>query len=121
MYDDRGQILLAAPFLFKNIEKPVEPTDIKKIFEQNNYTNLYLQQLGDYFEKTPNIVSEQPKSKIETPLFKPFQLNPQIKSDFQNRRVDLLKKVEQHIHQLQNSQLQTTTILKTPQQSSSSK
>ena len=97
MYDDKGQILLTAPFRFKNIEKPVEPTDIKKIFEQNNYTNLYLQQLGDYFAKTPNIpniVSEQPKSKIETPLFKPFQLNPQIKSDFQNKRVDFLKKVE---------------------------
>ena len=97
MYDDKGQILLVAPFRFKNIEKLVEPTYIKKIFEQNNYSNIYHQQLWDYFAKTsntPNIVSEQPKSKIETPLFKPFQFNPQIKSDFQTKRVDFLKKVE---------------------------
>ena len=77
---------MASPFKTKNIEETVNSKDIKSLMEQNNYTNNYLQVIGEkltskHSSQTPSSTS-QPK-KIEKPLFKPFKITKQLKKDLQ--------------------------------------
>ena len=74
--DDQNQPLIASPFKFKNISKPIDSMDIKNLCEQNNYTNRYLQTLGSYIvqKAVPSTTATKPSPVFEAPIFKPFEV-----------------------------------------------
>ena len=74
--------------------------------EQNNYTNKYLQTLGEQLGTKP--VDTPPISKLptEVPLFKTFQVSNNIKKEFQTKKDELIKKID--------DKLKSLTIPKTP-------
>ncbi|XLS75089.1 hypothetical protein HN51_031954 [Arachis hypogaea] len=72
--------VMASPFKTKNIDEAVTPKDIKNLIEQENYTNRFLQCLGDnlsssgYFLSSKNTHETSISKTIEKPLFKPFKI-----------------------------------------------
>ncbi|MED6154389.1 hypothetical protein PIB30_111938, partial [Stylosanthes scabra] len=86
---------MASPFKNKNAEESVKPKDIKNLIEQSNYTNRFLQCLGDNLSSSKSSslslqnVSEASTSKpIEKPLFKPFKMSSKAK---QTLKTSILK------------------------------
>ncbi|MED6202953.1 hypothetical protein PIB30_110751, partial [Stylosanthes scabra] len=86
---------MASPFKNKNIDESVNPKDIKNLIEQSNYTNRFLQCLGDNLSSSKSSslplqdVSEASTSKpIEKPLFKPFKMSSKAK---QTPKTSILK------------------------------
>nr|KYP45397.1 hypothetical protein KK1_033029 [Cajanus cajan]KYP45402.1 hypothetical protein KK1_033034 [Cajanus cajan] len=82
--DEKNNLVLAAPFKTKDVEENLSSKDIKSLMEQANYTNKYLQVLGDKLAvqkpeviKLSSISSTQAASskQLEKPLFQPFQLS----------------------------------------------
>ncbi|QHO49641.1 uncharacterized protein DS421_1g15740 [Arachis hypogaea] len=117
---------MASPFKTKNVDEVVAPKDIKILIEQSNYTNRFLQCLGDNLSSSGSTfslknASEASTSKsIEKPLFKPFKISSKAK---QSLKTSILKqqssdsKVIQKIDQLLN---RFTTIPETPTNSGES-
>ncbi|MED6166771.1 hypothetical protein PIB30_112679, partial [Stylosanthes scabra] len=111
---------MASPFKTKNIDEVVNPKDIKNLIEQSNYTNRFLQCLGDnLISSKPSLslqnVSETSTSKsVEKPLFKPFKISKKAK---QTLKTSILKQessdseVMQKIDQLLN---RLSTVPETP-------
>ncbi|XLS44964.1 hypothetical protein HN51_001829, partial [Arachis hypogaea] len=118
--------VMASPFKTKNVDEAVAPKDIKNLIEQSNYTNKFLQCLGDNLSSSGSTfslknVSEASTSKsIEKPLFKPFKISSKAK---QSLKTSILKQqssdseVIQKIDQLLN---RFTTIPETPTNSGES-
>jgi len=71
--------VVANPFKLKNENEAITGKDIKSIFEQNNYTNKYLQSLGEYLVTKPTSASTSSKptdtSTSSIPLFKPYEIS----------------------------------------------
>ncbi|QHO07204.1 uncharacterized protein DS421_14g461570 [Arachis hypogaea] len=74
---------MASPFKTKNLDEPIGPKDIKNIMEQTNYTNKYLQTLGQKLSSSSNSTHDSPKA-LEKPLFKPFKINPKIRQNLKS-------------------------------------
>ncbi|QHO42377.1 polyprotein [Arachis hypogaea] len=118
--------VMASPFKTKNVDEAVAPKDIKNLIEQSNYTNKFLQCLGDNLSSSGSTfslknVSEASTSKsIEKSLFKPFKISSKAK---QSLKTSILKQqssdseVIQKIDQLLN---RFTTIPETPTNSGES-
>ncbi|XLU80029.1 hypothetical protein S245_003449, partial [Arachis hypogaea] len=112
--------IMASPFKSKNIDEAVASKDIKNLIEQSNYTNRFLQCLGDNLSSSRSTfslknVSEASTSKsIEKPLFKPFKISSKAK---QSLKTSILKQqsgdseVIQKIDQLLN---RFSTVPETP-------
>ncbi|XLU80028.1 hypothetical protein S245_003448, partial [Arachis hypogaea] len=112
--------IMASPFKSKNIDEAVAPKDIKNLIEQSNYTNRFLQCLGDNLSSSGSTfslknISEASTSKsIEKPLFKPFKISSKAK---QSLKTSILKQqsgdseVIQKIDQLLNC---FSTVPETP-------
>ncbi|MED6187140.1 hypothetical protein PIB30_073627 [Stylosanthes scabra] len=82
---------MASPFKNKNVDESVNPKDIKNLIEQSNYTNRFLQCLGDNLSSSKSSslslqnVSEASTSKpIEKPLLKPFKMSSKAKQTLKN-------------------------------------
>ncbi|QHO49643.1 polyprotein [Arachis hypogaea] len=86
--------VMASPFKTKNVDEAVAPKDIKNLIEQSNYTNRFLQCLGDNLSSSGSTfslknASEASTSKsIEKPLFKPFKISSKAK---QSLKTSILK------------------------------
>nr|KYP37212.1 hypothetical protein KK1_041602 [Cajanus cajan] len=113
--DDKNNPVLAAPFKTKDVDENLTSKDIKSLMEQVNYTNKYLQVLGDKLA-TQKSDSSQPLSHLEKPIFQPFKLSQKAKQSLQKAKVkanmdsdasELLSKI--------NNFLKATTIPDTPQ------
>ncbi|KAL6333631.1 hypothetical protein AAG906_028816 [Vitis piasezkii] len=93
-----GTIVTTSPFKTKPKDKgTASATDIRRIMEQINYTNMFLITLGNQVNKVEEIIETQDHLKKpfvkndNKPLFKPFELskkfqeNPQIDQAFIDR------------------------------------
>ncbi|QHO08367.1 uncharacterized protein DS421_14g471950 [Arachis hypogaea] len=118
--------VMASPFKNKNVDESVTPKDIKNLIEQSNYTNRFLQCLGDNLSSSGSLLSlknfsETSISKtIEKPLFKSFKMSNKAK---QSLKTSILKQessdseVMQKIDQLLN---RLSTVPETPTNSGES-
>ncbi|XLU71253.1 hypothetical protein S245_030306, partial [Arachis hypogaea] len=118
--------VMASPFKSKNVDEAIAPKDIKNLIEQSNYTNRFLQCLGDNLSSSGSTfslknISEASTSKIiEKYLFKPFKMSSKAK---QSLKTSILKQqsgdseVIQKIDQLLNH---FTTVPETPTNSGES-
>ncbi|KAL6332367.1 hypothetical protein AAG906_004937 [Vitis piasezkii] len=117
-----GTIVTASPFKTKPEDKgTTSATDIRRIMEQINYTNMFLITLGNQVNKVEEIIETQDhlkKSFVKNdnkPLFKPFELskkfqeNPQIDQAFIDR---ISQKVKDNLVILETPQ--TFAIPETP-------
>ena len=90
-----GTIVKASPFKTKLEDKETASVvDVRRIMEQNNYTNIFLKTLGDQLNRFEEIIQTQDHIKTSfvkkdnKPLFKPFksskkfQENPHIDQAF---------------------------------------
>ncbi|QHN79036.1 uncharacterized protein DS421_19g666610 [Arachis hypogaea] len=114
--------VMASPFKSKNVDEAVTLKDIKNLIEQSNYTNRFLQCLGDNLSSSGSTFSLKNVSEafasasksIEKPLFKPFKMSSRAK---QSLKTSILKQqssdseVIQKIDQLLN---RFTTVPETP-------
>jgi hypothetical protein len=79
--------VMVSPFKTKLDNEPINPNDIKNLIEQSNYTNKYLQALGENLEKKSIVITSNQASTssntIEKSLFKPFKMSKQIKKELQ--------------------------------------
>nr|KYP59363.1 hypothetical protein KK1_014797 [Cajanus cajan] len=120
--DDKNNFVLAAPFKTKDVDENLTSKDIKSIMEQVNYTNKYLQILGDKlavqkFESSqPPSIQPTSSKHLEKPLFQPFKLSQKTKHTLQKAKAkanidfdasELLNKI--------NNLLKATTTPDTPQ------
>ena len=93
-----GTIIRASPFKTKLEDKgTARAVDIRRIMEQNNYTNMILKTIGDQLNRVEEIIEIQDHIKNSfvkndsKPLFKPFEFskkfqeNPHIDQDFIDR------------------------------------
>ena len=93
-----GTIVKASPFKTKPEDKGIaSATNIKRIMEQNNYTNMFLITLGNQLSRVEEIIETQDHIKNSfvkndnKPLFKPFEFskkfqeNPHIDQAFIDR------------------------------------
>ena len=99
-----GTIVNTLPFKAKPEDKgTANAVDVKRIMEQNNYTNMFLITLGSQINKVDEIIETQDHNKKSfvkndnKPLFKPFkfskkfQENPQIDQAFIDRMSQKVK------------------------------
>ena len=82
---------MATPFKTKDINEEVTSEDIKSLMEQANYTNKYLQILGETIKtkvvpKQKSIEETSPSIPIEKPLFKPFKVSEKAKRKIRELR-----------------------------------
>ncbi|KAL5137741.1 hypothetical protein HKD37_10G028067 [Glycine soja] len=78
--DSNNKPVMAIPFKTKDVNEEVTSKDIKRLMEQANYTNKYLQDLGETIKtklvpKQKSIEEASPSIPIEKPLFKPFKVS----------------------------------------------
>ncbi|QHO07564.1 polyprotein [Arachis hypogaea] len=118
--------VMASPFKSKNVDEAVAPKDIKNHIEQSNYTNRFLQCLGDNLSSSGSGFSMKNVSEVSTSksinksLFKPFKMSSRAK---QSLKTPILKQqsgdsqVIQKIDQLLN---RFTIVLETPTNSGES-
>jgi len=82
---------MASPFKTKDVNEEVTSKDIKSLMEQANYTNKYLQVLGESI-KTKIILKHKTTEEtpsnipIEKPLFKPFKISDKAKQKIRELR-----------------------------------
>ncbi|KAL4316139.1 hypothetical protein AHAS_Ahas15G0255200 [Arachis hypogaea] len=60
--DTKQTPIMASPFKTKNLEELIGPKDIKNIMEHANYTNKYLQTLGQKLNSPSNSTQDPPKA-----------------------------------------------------------
>ncbi|KAG5080904.1 hypothetical protein JHK86_004969 [Glycine max] len=82
---------MAIPFKTKDVNEEVTSKDIKSLMEQANYTNKYLQALGETIKtkvvpKQKSIEETSPRIPIEKPLFKPFKVSEKAKRKIRELR-----------------------------------
>uniref|UniRef100_A0A0R0EG98 DUF7746 domain-containing protein n=1 Tax=Glycine max TaxID=3847 RepID=A0A0R0EG98_SOYBN len=82
---------MAIPFKTKNVNEEVTSKDIKSLMEQANYTNKYLQVLGESIKtkvvpKQKSVEEASPSIPIEKPLFKPFKISDKAKRKIRELR-----------------------------------
>ena len=82
---------MATPFKTKDVNEEVTSKDIKSLMEQANYTNKYLQVLGESIKTKTipkhNTSGESPSNiPIEKPLFKPFKISGKAKQKIRELR-----------------------------------
>ncbi|KAL3533405.1 hypothetical protein ACH5RR_006926 [Cinchona calisaya] len=107
-------IVYAAPFKAKTA---VSSEDLLPIIEQNNFTNKYLQVIGEHLSvKIPPSTSSIPlsvvasslkqpssyKSALDTPIFKPYEIPSQLRTQISSSKIDSelqtrIDKIEQAI------------------------
>ncbi|XP_057432599.1 uncharacterized protein LOC130725379 [Lotus japonicus] len=114
----QSALVLASPFKTREGEGDVTSKDIKDLMEQANYTNKYLQTLGESqtndssgkgkgkVKIEPSSSSAPPDTKgcqLEKPLFKPFQISSRSRHSAQSLRAknesdnELLQKVVEQL------------------------
>jgi len=82
--DSNDKHVMASPFKTKDVNEEVTSKDIKSLMEQANYTNKYLQVLGESI-KTKTLPRQkfskesQSNIPIEKTLFKPFKISDEAK------------------------------------------
>jgi hypothetical protein len=114
--------VMASPFKTKSDNEPINPNDIKNLIEQSNYTNKYLQALGENLGKKPIVINPNQastsSSTIEKPLFKPFKMSKQIKKELQESdpKMKMKEKVKNELLDMVNEKLKlyNTTIPDSP-------
>ncbi|KAH1132046.1 hypothetical protein GYH30_057075 [Glycine max] len=89
--DSNNKPVMAIPFKTKDVNEEVTSKDIKSLMEQANYTNKYLQALGETIKtkvvpKQKSIEEASPSIPIEKPLFKPFKVSEKAKRKFRELR-----------------------------------
>ncbi|KAL5148481.1 hypothetical protein HKD37_13G035521 [Glycine soja] len=92
--DSNNKLVMAIPFKTKDVNEEVTSKDIKSLMEQANYTNKYLQALGETIKtkvvpKQKSIEEASPSIPIEKPLFKPFKVSEKAK-----RKISELRKTK---------------------------
>uniref|UniRef100_A0A0R0G483 CCHC-type domain-containing protein n=1 Tax=Glycine max TaxID=3847 RepID=A0A0R0G483_SOYBN len=93
--DSNNKPVMAIPFKTKDVNEEVTSRDIKSLMEQANYTNKYLQALGETIKtkvvpKQKSIEEASPSVPIEKPLFKPSKVSDNH-SELLNKIGSLLK------------------------------
>ncbi|KAL5131558.1 polyprotein [Glycine soja] len=89
--DSNNKPVMAIPFKTKDVNEEVTSKDIKSLVEQANYTNKYLQALGETIKtkvvpKQKSIEEASPSIPIEKPLFKPFKVSEKAKRKIRELR-----------------------------------
>ncbi|KAH1206386.1 putative Polyprotein CP [Glycine max] len=91
--DSSNKPVMAIPFKTKDVNEEVTSKDIKSLMEQANYTNKYLQALGETIKtkvvpKQKSIEGAPPSVpiEIEKPLFKPFKVSEKVKRKIRELR-----------------------------------
>ncbi|KAL5166080.1 putative Polyprotein CP [Glycine soja] len=89
--DSNNKPVMAIPFKTKDVNEEVTSKDIKSLMEQANYTNKYLQALGETIKtkvvpKKKSIEEASPSIPIEKPLFKPFKVSEKAKRKIRELR-----------------------------------
>ncbi|KAH1256619.1 polyprotein [Glycine max] len=91
--DSSNKPVMAIPFKTKDVNEEVTSKDIKNLMEQANYTNKYLQALGETIKtkvvpKQKSIEGAPPSvpTEIEKPLFKPFKVSEKAKRKIRELR-----------------------------------
>ncbi|KRH55131.1 hypothetical protein GLYMA_06G232700v4, partial [Glycine max] len=89
--DSNNKPVMATPFKTKDINEEVTSEDIKSLMEQENYTNKYLQVLGETIKtkvvpKQKSVEEASPSIPIEKPLFKPFKVSEKAKRKIRELR-----------------------------------
>ena len=97
---DKDNPPMASPFKTKTDKEPITSEDIKNLMEQSNYTNKYLQAIGeklgkkpvephkDLGKKTIDFPSQEdlasssypPPKIVEKPIFKPFKVSKGLRN-----------------------------------------
>uniref|UniRef100_A0A0R0GIC0 Polyprotein n=1 Tax=Glycine max TaxID=3847 RepID=A0A0R0GIC0_SOYBN len=91
--DSNNKPVMAIPFKTKDVNEEVTSKDITSLMEQANYTNKYLQALGETIKtkvvpKQKSIEGASPSVpiEIEKPLFKPFKVSEKAKRKIRELR-----------------------------------
>ncbi|KAG4980251.1 hypothetical protein JHK82_033487 [Glycine max] len=89
--DSNNKPVMAIPFKTKDVNEEVTSKDIKSLMEQANYTNKYLQALGETIKtkvvpKQKSMEEASPSIPIEKPLFKPFKVSDKAKRKIRELR-----------------------------------
>ena len=81
-------IIKASPFKTKPEDKgAASVVDVRRIIEQNNYTNMFLKTLGDQLNRVEEIIETQHHIKTSfvkndnKPLFKPFEFSKKFQEN----------------------------------------
>ena len=131
--DDKHHPVIASPFKTKNLEEEVTSRDIKSLMEQANYTNKYLQVIGEKISspKQPpplgihsGLSSSEDASAsrpLEKPLFKPFKLSHKAKQTLQKAKLRTESDSSNELLSRINDLLKATIVPDTPQQEVTSK
>jgi len=108
-----GDKYLASPFKYKS-DDTVGAQDIKALMEQNNYTNQYLQTIGEKLSEVKTIPetktkdSSEPDPLVQTqvkPLFKPSNLTEQTRQKLRLVHLDWKKSIGESISSRAESRL----------------
>ena len=96
----------------KNLTDPINTTNIKNIFEQNNYTNLNLNIIEKQLEKIETLVQNKPTQQIQISkpkpienqksFFKPFEIPKTYHSEY---KIDFLQEIQQRLRTLDQSEI----------------
>ncbi|RDX71614.1 hypothetical protein CR513_49019, partial [Mucuna pruriens] len=95
--DNNDKLVMATPFKTKDINEEITPKDIKSLMEQANYTNKYLQVIGESIGKEKIFTKLKDKEatpshfQIKKPLFKPFKVSEKAKKKFKELRKKIAK------------------------------
>jgi len=89
--DSNDKPVMAMPFKTKDFNEEITSKDIKSLMEHANYTNKYLQVLGESIKTkatTKQKIHEESSSNvpIERPLFKPFKVSEKAKQKIRELR-----------------------------------
>ncbi|KAG4907205.1 hypothetical protein JHK82_055868 [Glycine max] len=89
--DSNNKPVMAIPFKIKDVNEEVTSKDIKSLMERANYTNKYLQVLGETIKtkvvpKRKLVEEASPSIPIEKPLFKPFKISDKAKRKIRELR-----------------------------------
>ena len=89
--DNNDKPVIASPFKTKDVNEEVTSKHIKSLMEHANYTNKYLQVLGESI-KTKIVIKHKTSEEapsgipIEKPLFKPFKISDKAKQKIRELR-----------------------------------
>ncbi|KAG4951642.1 hypothetical protein JHK85_045509 [Glycine max] len=89
--DNNDKHVMASPFKAKDVNEEVTSKDIKSLMEQENYTNKYLQVLGESIKtkvvpKHKSVEEASSSIPIEKPLFKPSKISDKAKRKIRELR-----------------------------------
>ncbi|KAH1265538.1 hypothetical protein GmHk_01G001224 [Glycine max] len=123
--DSNNKPVMVVPFKTKDVNEEVTSKDIKSLMEQANYTNKYLQVLGETIKtkvvpKQKSVEEASPSIPIEKPLFKPFKVSDKAKRKIRELRKtkSLIEGVgDNHSELLNKIGSLLKVILETPQTS----